>query len=225
MDGDAALRAAAKDVLIRADQYHWSYQWTWLGLPIIQMPEDIVILQEIIWQTKPTVILETGIARGGSMVFFASLLELLGEGRVIGVELELRPHNREAMLTHPLMRRIEIIDGSSIADATHRQVCSRINLNDRVMVVLDSNHTHQHVYRELRLYGPLVSRGQFLVVADTVIEDIPRQDHRPRAWGPGDNPSTALDAYLRETDAFVRDQYYNSKLLLTSSPRGYLRRR
>ncbi len=197
---------------------------SWLGLPIIQMPEDIVALQEIIWTTKPTVVIETGVARGGSVIFLASMLRLTGEGRVIGIEIDLRPHNREAIFSHPLARTIEIIDGSSVAEETLHAVRARISPNDRVMVILDSNHTHEHVYNELKLYSQLVTTGQFLIVADTVIEDIPAQDHRPRAWGPGNNPSTALDSFMRETSAFVRDLYINGKLLISSSPRGYLRR-
>ncbi|HXP31141.1 MAG TPA: CmcI family methyltransferase [Stellaceae bacterium] len=224
MADDAELRERANEVLTRADRHHWTYQWSWLGLPIIQMPEDIVLLQEVLWQTRPTIVIETGIARGGSIVFLASILELIGEGRVIGIDIELRPHNRRAILSHALARRIELVDGSSVADEVLRQIRARIGAEDRVMVILDSNHTHEHVYRELQLYAPLVTRGQFLVVSDTVIEDIPVQEHRPRPWGPGNNPSTALDSYLRESDAFARDPYFNGKLLLTSAPRGYLRR-
>jgi len=224
MTGDVDLRTAATSVVVQADKYNWTYQWSWLGLPIIQMPEDIVVLQEIIWTAKPTLVIETGVARGGSVIFLASMLQLLGSGRVIRVEIELRPHNRQTILAHPLSARIEIIDGSSVEDKTLREVRSRIGPDDRAMVILDSNHTHEHVHKELTLYAPLVTPGQFLVVADTVVEDIPRQEHRLRAWGPGNNASTALDAYLREAGKFERDAYFNGKLLLSSSPRGYLRR-
>jgi cephalosporin hydroxylase len=224
MAGDAELQERARDVLTRADRHNWSYQWSWLGRPIIQMPEDIVLLQEILWQTRPTLVIETGVARGGSVIFLASILELIGEGRVIGIEIDLRSHNREAILAHKLAPRIEIVDGSSVAEEVWGKVRAKISGSDRVMVILDSDHTHEHVYRELQLYAPLVTRDQFLVVSDTVVEDIPVQEHRPRPWGPGNNPSTALDAYLRESHAFARDPYFNGKLLLTSAPRGYLRR-
>lgn len=132
---DTGLAAEAKQVLVRADRYNWTYQWSWLGLPIIQMPEDIVALQEIIWTTKPTVVIETGVARGGSVIFLASMLRLTGEGRVIGIEIDLRPHNREAIFSHPLARTIEIIDGSSVAEETFHAVRARISPNDRVMVI------------------------------------------------------------------------------------------
>jgi len=224
MIGDADLKSSALSVLERADRHNWTYLWSWLGLPIIQMPEDIVVLQEIIWQMKPTLIIETGVARGGSVIFLASILQLLGRGRVVGIEIDLRAHNRQAISSHPLSSKIEIVDGSSIDDATIAKVRSLIAPDDRVMVILDSNHTHEHVYKELMLYAPLVTPGQFLVVADTVVEDIPRQEHRPRSWGPGNNPDTALNAFLREKGGFERDAFFNGKLLLSSSHRGYLRR-
>jgi cephalosporin hydroxylase len=224
MSGDANLQNAAKSLLAQVDAHHWSYAWSWLGLPIIQTPEDIVVFQEIIWSAKPTLIIETGVARGGSLIFLASMLKLVGQGRVIGVELELRPHNRRAIFDHPISEGIEIIDGSSTADAVISQVRSRIKPEDRVMVILDSNHTHEHVYNELKQYAPLVTPGQYLIVCDTGVEDVPTQHYRPRPWGPGNNPSTALDAYLCENLKFERDSFLNNKLLLSGSRGGFLRR-
>lgn len=224
MVADEALAADALALNVAADQYDWSYQWTWLGLPVIQMPPDIVALQEVIWETRPQLVIETGIARGGSLVLSASILELIGEGEVLGIDIDIRPHNREAIEAHPLARRIRMIEGSS-SDATvvaeARRAASEL---ERVMVILDSNHTHDHVLGELRAYAPLVTVGQFLVVADTFVEDIPPQEHRPRPWGPGDNPATALRAWLSESESFEPDDYINAKLLLTASPGGYLRR-
>ncbi|MDQ1423336.1 MAG: hypothetical protein QOD72_834, partial [Acidimicrobiaceae bacterium] len=185
MGRDVGLNRRALDVLIDADRYSYSYQWTWLGLPIIQMPPDIVATQEIIWACRPELIVETGIARGGSVILYSSILELIGHGRVVAVDIDIRAHNREAIETHPLTRRIDLIEGSSIDPAVVAQVAALAGAVERVMVILDSNHTHQHVLAELEAYAPMVTPGQFLVVADTVIEHIPVQNHRPRPWAPG----------------------------------------
>jgi cephalosporin hydroxylase len=224
MAADDALAADALAVNVAADRYDWSYQWSWLGLPVIQMPPDIVVLQEIIWETRPQLVIETGIARGGSLALSASILELAGEGQVLGIDVDIRPHNRAAIEAHPLAHRIRMIEGSSVDGAVVAEARRAAAAVERVMVVLDSDHTHEHVLAELRAYAPLVTVGQFLVVADTFVEDIPPQEHRPRAWGPGNNPATALRAWLREADGFEPDPFVNAKLLLTASPGGYLRR-
>jgi cephalosporin hydroxylase len=224
MASDAALSADALALNAAADRHDWSYQWNWLGLPVIQVPSDIVALQEILWETRPQLVVETGIARGGSLVLSASILELLGEGEVLGIDIDIRAHNRAAIESHPLAHRVRMIEGSSLdADvvAQARRAASEV---ERVMVILDSNHTHMHVLAELQAYAPLVTVGQFLVVADTFVEAIPPQEHRPRPWGPGDNPATALRDWLEESDGFEPDPFVNAKLLLTASPGGYLRR-
>lgn len=223
MARDAGLHELAVRAFAEADRYDFSYLWKWLGLPIIQTPDDIVALQEIIWETRPQVIIETGFARGGSAILFSSILELIGEGLVISVDIDIREHNRVVVEQHPLGGRIHFVEGSSTAPDTIDRVRAIIPDSALVMVVLDSNHTHQHVLDELRYYGPLVTQGQFLVVSDTVVEDIPPQTHRPREWGPGNNPKTALQDYLRETDRFEPDPWFNGKLLITSSRGGYLR--
>jgi cephalosporin hydroxylase len=189
------------------------------------MPPDIVVLQEIIWETRPQLVIETGVARGGSLVLSASILQLIGDGRVLGIDIDIRAHNREAIESHPLAHRIEMIEGSSVDETVLAEVRRAADGVERVMVVLDSNHTHAHVLAELRAYAPLVTVGQYLVVADTFVEDIPSQQHRPgRPWGPGDNPATALREWLADTDAFEPDPFVNAKLLVTASPGGYLRR-
>lgn len=223
MSQDSELRNLAREVVIRADAHNYSYLWNWLGLPIIQMPTDVVALQEVIWETQPTVIVEAGVARGGSVVFLASMLQLLGRGTVVGVDIDIRPHNRKRIEEHPMSPRIRLIEGSSTAPGVVAEVKQSITPDDRVMVILDSDHTHQHVLEELRLYAPLVTAGQYLIVADTVVEDIPPQAHRPRKWGPGNNPATALRAYLQECDRFEVDAFIDAKLLESSSPSGYLR--
>ena len=223
MSADADLHERARQVSIDADRYGYSYQWTWLGLPIIQMPPDIVATQEVIWAAKPQLIIETGIARGGSAILSASVLEVLGEGRVVAVDIDIRAHNRAAIEEHPLARRIDLIQGSSVDPEVVARVAAHAEGVERVMVVLDSNHTHEHVLAELEAYAPLVTPGQYLVVADTAVEHIPVQDHRPRPWGPGNSPASALDDYLSRHPRFEPDEHVNAKLLMTSSPGGYLR--
>jgi cephalosporin hydroxylase len=224
MAADEALAAKALDLNAAADRHDWSYQWSWLGLPVIQMPPDIVALQEVIWETQPQLVIETGIARGGSLVLYASILELIGEGEVLGIDIDIRAHNREAIEAHPLGKRIRTIEGPSLDDNVITRARVAAAEVERVMVVLDSNHTHEHVLGELRAYGPLVTVGQFLVVADTFVDQLPAQEHRPREWGPANNPATALRAWLDEVEGFEPDRFVNSKLLLTASPGGYLRR-
>jgi cephalosporin hydroxylase len=223
MARDAELRELAVQAFAVSDRYDFSYLWRWLGLPIIQTPDDIVAMQEIIWETTPQVVSETGFARGGFAILYSSILQLIGEGRVVSVDIDIREHNRRAVEEHPFGGRVDFVEGSSTAPDTMDRVRALVPDGARVMVVLDSNHTHQHVLDELRLYGPLVTEGQFLVVSDTVVEDIPPQTHRPREWGPGNNPKTALQEYLRETDRFEPDPWFNSKVLITSSRGGYLR--
>jgi cephalosporin hydroxylase len=223
MAQDPEVGDLANRLFATSDRYDFSYFWKWLGLPIIQTPDDIVAMQEIIWERRPQVIIETGFARGGSSIFYSSIFTLIGEGSVVSIDIDIRVHNREAVETHPLGARVKLVEGSSTAPATLAQVRSLIPDSARVMVILDSNHTHQHVLDELRLYGPLVTEGQFLVVSDTVIEELPRQTHRPREWAPGNNPKTAVREYLGETDRFEVDSWFNDKLLVTSSRGGYLR--
>lgn len=223
MATDAELNRRALDVSIDADRYSYSYQWTWLGLPIIQMPPDIVATQEIIWSCRPQLVIETGVARGGSAILSASILEILGEGRVVAVDIDVRAHNRAAIEEHPLAHRIDLVQGSSVDPDVVAQVAALAAGLDRVMVILDSNHTHEHVLAELEAYAPMVTEGQFLIVADTAIEHIPVQDHRPRPWAPGNSPASALDDYVARHPRFEADPHVNAKLLMTSSPGGYLR--
>lgn len=220
---NTSLRKTSLDFIVESDKHGYGYQWTWLGLPVIQLPQDIVAVQEIIWNCRPDVIIETGIAWGGSVVLYASILQLIGKGKVVGIDLNLYDHVAQQIGSYPFSNRIHLYKGSSTDPQIAEKVRSHIAPGDQIMVLLDSNHTHQHVLDELRLYAPLVTKGQYLVVSDTVVEDIPRQTHRARPWGPGDNPKTALNVYMQETTRFERDPYLNSKLLLTYSPDGYCR--
>ena len=218
------LRSDFERLISTSAPYRYTYNFRWLGRPIIQTPQDIVALQEIIWDTQPEVVVETGIAHGGSLVLYASILRMLGgEREVVGVDIDIRPHNREAIEQHPLASSIVMFEGSSVDPAVVEQVTRRV-AGRRAMVVLDSNHTHEHVLGELEAYAPLVSAGCFLVVLDTVVERMPKNLFPDRPWGPGDNPMTALDAFLENHPGFVIDREYDDKLLFTVAPRGYLKR-
>lgn len=220
---DQVLREAALNLITESNLYDYGYQWTWLGQPIIQLPQDVLVTQEIIWQNKPDVIIETGIAWGGSVVMYASVLQLMGKGEVVAVDLNLYDHVVDRIMSYPFSNRISLHKGSSTDMAIFSKVKSRVQAGQSVMVLLDSNHSQEHVLDELRLYAPLVTKNQFLVVSDTVIESLPAPPHRQRAWGPGNSPKSALDIYVKETDRFVEDEYINGKVLLSFSPHGYMR--
>jgi len=203
---------------------NYSYNFDWLGLPIIQFPQDMVAIQEIIWRTKPDIIIETGVARGGSLMLSASILHLLnGKGKVIGVDIDIREHNRKAIEAHPLAFRIDLVEGSSIASDTIQKIAKLIQATDKVMVILDSNHTYAHVLKELELYSPWVSAGHYLLVMDTVIESMPSDYFPNRPWGKGDNPKIAVHDFLKTTDRFEVDEAIPNKLLITVAEDGYLK--
>lgn len=224
MASDRELRNLRNEVFTRACRYNYSYNFSWLGRPIIQFPEDMVALQEIIWAVKPDLILETGIAHGGSLIFSASMLDLLGgNGRVLGVDIDIRTHNRTAIERHPLAPRIDMIEGSSTDPSTIDKVYQSAKGNNQVLVILDSNHTHDHVLKELQLYSPLVKEGSYVVVFDTVVEDMPSDFFANRPWGRGNNPKTAVWQFLENNDRFLIDKQIESKLLFTVAPDGYLK--
>ena len=187
-------------------------------------------MQELIWKIQPTLIIETGIAHGGSLIFSASILELNaicgGEpnAKVLGIDIDIRSHNREAIESHPMSRRIEMIQGSSTSAEIIKQVETRARGEARVLVCLDSNHTHEHVLSELEAYAPLVTPNSYCVVFDTVVEDFPKEMFKDRPWGPGDNPKTAVHQYIKGNSSFVIDRTIQDKLLLTVAPDGFLKR-
>ena len=220
---DRELNKLALDFVVHSDKYNYGYQWTWLDLPIIQLPQDIIVTQEIIWENKPDIIIETGVAWGGSILLYASLMELHGAGKVIGVDLNLNETVESKVMSYPFSNRIVLYKGSSIELEMFEKIKSHIESGMKVMVILDSNHTHSHVFEELKKYAPLVSKGQYLIVSDTIVEEIPEQSHRPRPWGHGNNPKTALKEYLGTNDCFEEDVYINKKLLATFTPSGYLK--
>ncbi|MCL2199350.1 MAG: cephalosporin hydroxylase family protein [Defluviitaleaceae bacterium] len=224
---DKNLRAASINWMNALSPHKYTYNFTWMGLPIIQLPTDIIAMQELIWEVKPDLIIETGIARGGSVVFYASMLELLGEGgKVIGIDIDIRSHNREAIEQHPMSKNIILIQDSSTSDDVIKKLDDYIKENDckRVLVTLDSNHTHEHVLEELRLYSPFVTKGSYVVVFDTVVEDMPGGSFPDRPWDKGDNPKTAVWEFLKENDCFEINSEIDSKLLISVAPEGYLKR-
>lgn len=224
MGNDQGFRDLSQAWIDRAQELRYSYHFRWMGLPIIQYPQDIVAMQELIWRIQPELVIETGVARGGSLVFYASMLELLGHGEVLGIDIDIRAHNREAIEAHPLARRIRMLQGSSIDPAIVAQATEAAR-GKKVMVVLDSNHTHEHVLAELQLYAPLVSPGSYCVVMDTVVENMPDRLFGDRPWGVGNNPLTAVREFLATHPEFETDRSIHDKLAVTVAPEGYLRRR
>lgn len=200
-----------------------SYNFTWLGRPIIQLPEDILMAQEVIYRLRPDVIVETGVAHGGSGVFYASLFEILSHGRVISIDVEIRPHNRKALEEHPLKKRITLIEGSSIAPQTVQQVRALIAPSEKVMVILDSNHSRDHVLRELEMYSPLVASGSYVVVADGNMDDLCDAPGGKPEWAT-DNPRVAIHQFLASHPEFGIDPE-PTRLGITYWPDGYLRRK
>jgi len=223
LGGDAELRDLTAQWFARASKGEYSYHFRWMGRPVIQFPQDLVATQEILWAVQPDLVIETGIAHGGSLIFYASILELIGKGQVVGVDIEIRPHNREAIEAHPMFKRIELIEGSSTDDAIFAQVRERAADKQTVLVALDSNHTHDHVLAELRLYSQLVTPGSYLIAFDTIVEKMPPEFSANRPWKPGDSPATAVAQFLKETDRFVVDETIDHKLLISVAPGGYLR--
>ena len=220
-----ALQAAAREFSLQTIKARYSYNFTWMGRPIIQYPQDMLAMQEIIWQVQPDLVIETGVAHGGSLIYYASLLEMLGgEGEVLGIDIEVRSHNYGEIVRHPMSKRISMIEGSSIADATAEKVYEFARNKKRILISLDSNHTHEHVLSELKLYADLTTVGSYCVVFDTVVEELPEDLFQERPWGVGDNPMTAAREFLKTRDDFQIDLSIQNKLLVTVAPNGYLKR-
>ena len=226
MAKDEDLKRKSLEWMLASDKYKYSYNFTWLGRPIIKYPNDIVATQEVIWRVKPDLIIETGVAHGGSLILSASMLELLGGNRrVIGIDIDIRAHNRIEIEAHPLYSRIDLIEGSSIAPDVVAKVKRAAEGYKSVMVFLDSLHTHEHVAAELEFYAPMVSVGSYLILPDTFIEYFPKgyyAENRP--WDVGNNPMTALREFLNKTDEFEIDHELNGKLMISEAFDGYLRR-
>jgi cephalosporin hydroxylase len=240
MPDNNELQAATRSFLLSSIAAQYSYNFAWQGRPIIQYPQDMAAMQELIWQVKPDLIIETGIAHGGSLIFSASMLAQLdlcdaiesgemlnprvSKRKVLGLDIDIRAHNRAAIEAHPMASRIQMIQGSSIAPDVVAQVHAIAAGYKRIMVCLDSNHTHDHVLAELEVYAPLTSVGSYCVVFDTVVEDIPKEMSFDRPWGPGNNPKTAVWKYIETHREFEIDETIQNKLLVTVAPDGYLKR-
>lgn len=237
---DKSLQLDSNTWIKNSSKYNYSYNFSSLGRPIIQYPQDMIALQEIIWETKPDLIIETGIAHGGSLIQSASMLAMLdycdsvekGEvlnpkktkRKVLGIDIDIRKHNKEAIEAHPLSHHIVMIEGSSIEQSVINKVLQFSQDYKRVLVCLDSNHTHEHVLAELQAYSHLTSLGSYCIVFDTIIEDMPEDMFPNRPWGKSDNPKTAVHQFLSDNDHFVIDESINNKLLITVAPDGYLKR-
>ncbi|AXE16422.1 cephalosporin hydroxylase [Runella rosea] len=221
-----ALTNAAYQFNVESNKAKYSYNFSWMGRPIIAYPQDMIAMQELIWEIKPDLIIEAGIAHGGSIIYYASLLELIGgDGLVLGIDIDIRQHNRDLIEAHPMIKRIQMIEGSSIEESTAEKVYEVAKTKKNIMVCLDSNHTHEHVLQELKLYAHLTSIGSYCVVFDTIVEDLP-SDYMPggRPWNPGNNPKTAVFEFLETAEDFQIDKSIDNKLLISVAPDGFLKK-
>ncbi len=237
---DADLADISMRWLKSIARHHYTHNFSWLGRPIIQLPQDIVAMQELIWEIKPDLIIETGIAHGGSLIFSASMLAILdicdaieekksidpsqSKRKVLGIDIDIRSHNREAIEAHPMSSRIQMIQGSSISREIIDQVHTIAAQYSKILVCLDSNHTHEHVLEELKAYAPLVSKGSYCVVFDTIVEDLPKEMFPDRPWGPGNNPKTSVFEFLKTNSEFEIDKAIDHKILISVAPDGFLKK-
>ena len=235
-----SLKATAAAFMKASTEPKYSYNFEWLGRPIIQYPQDMAAMQELIWEIKPDLIIETGIAHGGSLIFSASMLAILdmceaveekksidpsqSKRKVLGIDIDIRSHNREAIEAHPMSSRIQMIQGSSISREIIDQVHSIAAQYSKILVCLDSNHTHEHVLEELKAYAPLVTKGSYCVVFDTIVEDLPKEMFPDRPWGPGNNPKTAVFEFLKTHPEFEIDKSIDHKILISVAPDGFLKK-
>ena len=240
MSKDEEIQEASSSFMNYSTMPKYSYNFLWQGRPIIQYPQDMVAMQEVIWQIKPDLIIETGIAHGGSLILSASMLSIIetaeaiknnesynpanSKRKVLGIDIDIRDHNKKAIEDHPMFNWIEMIEGSSIDLDIINQVKSIAKDYNTILICLDSNHTHEHVLAELDAYASLVSLGSYCIVFDTIIEDLPAESFPDRPWGIGNNPKTAVHKYLSNHPEFEIDQSIHQKLLITVAPDGYLKR-
>ncbi|MBF0331746.1 MAG: class I SAM-dependent methyltransferase [Candidatus Omnitrophica bacterium] len=226
MAADKKLQADALNVFIEADKHRWVHQTRWMGEPILNIPHDMFAIQDIIFRTRPKFILEIGVAWGGALLFYATLMEILGGEKIIGVDIFI-PEDLKERLTRieKLARHFTLIQGSSVEAPTIDKIKAMIGDCRDVLLIVDSHHTHEHVMKELEAYAPLVGPGHYIVCSDTIIDNIPPQEHRPREWGPGNNPKTAVFEFLKKYPDFMIDTELENKLLFTCNPQGYLVRK
>jgi len=226
MNNDKTFQKLTKKWFNSSVKHEYSFHFTWLGVPIIQYPQDMIALQEIIWNIKPDLIIETGIAHGGSLIFSASMLEMLGKGKVLGIDIDIRKKNKRVIENHRLSKRIKMIEGSSIDKKIINKVHAFSKNSKKILVVLDSNHTHEHVLEEMKAYSSLIKKGSYIIVFDTVIEDMPEELFKgkaKRAWNKGNNPKTAVHEFLKTNKRFKIDKDLENKILITVGPDGFLK--
>lgn len=225
LGSDRELKKLARAFMNKSMQDRYPYNFDWLGRPIIQYPEDMYAIQELIWKVKPDLVIETGIARGGSLILSASILECVGgKGRVLGIDIDIRSHNKKRIQEHRMYKRISMIEGSSTDPTVLERVRRFSKGRKRILVFLDSNHSHDHVLRELKLYSPLVTKGSYIVVFDTIAEFLTKGVIKNRPWGRGNSPWTAVRTFLRENKNFVVDRSMENKLVITVAPNGFLKK-
>ena len=224
MNNDKQLKQDALKLIAKADEYNWLHQTTWFGEPIINLPQDMFALQEIIFKTRPEYIIELGVAWGGQLLFFSTIMEILGGKKIIGVDIFIPDDLKERLYSNKkLSDRIELITGSSIEEENINKIKKIVGNSKKVLVILDSHHTHDHVLKELNLYEQFVGKGYYLLCADTIVELIPKNKYRPRDWGPGNNPMSALEEFHKSNDRFISDTEIENKLLLSCNYKGYLK--
>lgn len=223
MSNDKKIQNISREWFDNVFNYEYSYHFSWLGRPIIQFPQDMIAIQELIWKIKPDLIIETGIAHGGSLIFSASILEIIGKGEVIGIDIDIRKHNKESIEKHSMFKRIKMIEGSSVSKNIINQVYKLAKNKKKILIFLDSKHTEKHVLKELEFYSPLVTKGGYVVVFDTIIEDLPEKFVQNRDWGKNNNPKSAVNKFLKKNNKFKIDKNLEKKLLVTAAKDGYLK--
>lgn len=226
MAADKELQQKSLDWMIHADKYKYTYNFSWMGRPVIKFPSDMILQQEIMWDIKPDLIIETGIAHGGSIIFSAAMQEMMGipNSEVVGIDIDIRKHNRDKIEAHPMARKITMYEGDSTSAEMMKNIEKHMVGKKTVMVILDSNHTHDHVYKELLLYTNFVSLNSYLVLPDTFIEHFPKGYYSDRPWDVGNNPMTAMRKFLEEDSRFEIDKERGNKLMITEAIDGYLKR-
>lgn len=222
-ENNEKLKNAAHAFNVASNRELYSYNFTWMGRPIIQYPQDMIAMQELLWKIQPDLLIETGIAHGGSLIYYASIMELIGKGHVLGIDIDIREHNKNEIEAHPMYKRISMIQGSAIDLNIIEEVRTHIKPGMTVMVSLDSNHTHEHVLEELKLYSPFVTKNSYCVVFDTIVEDMPQAMY-DRPWDKGNNPKTAVWEFLKTNTDFEIDKQIDNKLLISVAPQGYLKK-
>ena len=226
MGDDVLLRKKAIELTVLADKYKYGYQWEWCGVPVIKHPDDIVLLQEIIWSLKPSVVIETGVARGGSLVLSATLISMTGlKSKVLGIDIQVFPHTQNALQKWIEMNQIEILECDSSSDIARNKLLSLTrDSNEPMLLILDSNHSEKHVHKELQVLAPCLPIGSVVIVADTIIEEMPENYYEDRPWGKGNNPLSALNLFMSENDDFVIENQWSKRSLMGECRNGIIRK-